>query len=304
MKNSKKYRFLILVCLFSTLPILLISCAKKGSDQYINEIENWHQNRIERLTQPDSWLSLVGLYWLKEGENSFGTDPSNAIVFPKGKAPEFIGKFILKDSLVTVKINSGVNVICDSARVEELVLIDDLSGNQNIMEYGTLSWYLIKRGERYGIRLKDSESKALKNFEGIELFDISKDWKIEAEFEPYDPPKKIEVPSVLGTADVEESPGALVFSFDGKPYKLDALKSGSGFFMIFADKTSGDETYGAGRFLYVDPPDSTGKIYIDFNKSYNPPCAFSKYATCPLPPKQNFLSLAVEAGEKKYSGEH
>lgn len=299
--NPKKDTIII----FAAILILsLFSCAEKVDEKYAAEIEDWRNARIERLKQPDSWLSLAGLYWLKEGENSFGSDQSNDFVFPPNKAPGFIGKFLLEDSSVTVKINPGVEIMSDGKKVDELVLRDDQSGNPNVLEYGSLSWYLIKRGEKYGIRLKNSLSPTLTNFKGIKTFPVSERWKVKADLIPYNPPKMIEVPSVIGTVDTEESPGALSFKFEDSEYKLDPLKSGDGYFLIFADKTSGDETYGAGRFLYVEPPDSLGNIYIDFNKAYNPPCAFTRYATCPLPPKDNFLSLAVEAGEKNYKGDH
>lgn len=273
-------------------------------DEYTTEIKEWHERRIEGLKRNDGWLTLAGLFWLKEGENSYGSDKSNDIIFPEG-TPAFIGKFILNNGNVTSVINDGVEVYNDSVLVKEISMENDLQKNTTILTHGSFSWYVILRdGNRYGIRLKNSESRALKDFNDIDTYPIDKKWKIEARYEPYDPPKVIVIPNVTGTSVEDTSKGALVFNIDNKEYRLDALGSGERFFIIFADETNGEETYGAGRFLSVAGPDSTGKTVIDFNKAYNPPCAFTKYATCPLPPRDNYLKVAVTAGEKKYGEGH
>jgi len=275
----------------------------KGTPEYIAEIEQWHQKRIERLKDENGWLTLVGLHWLKEGENSFGSDKNNNIVFPEN-APQNIGKIILKDSVITLNVNYGVNVTTEGNRIKEIKLENDLTGNPTVLDVGSLRWYIIKRGERYGIRLRDTEALILKEFKGINLYPINEDWRIEATFDPYDPPKPILIPNILGTTEEDKSPGALSFTKDGTSFKLDAIESRNGFFIIFADETSGKETYGAGRFLYTDKPDSNNKVILDFNIAYNPPCVFTKYATCPLPPKQNYLHLKITAGEKMWGGQH
>lgn len=291
---------------YAIIIFIFCSCGEhlkeKGSQDYIAEIKTWHKRRIENLKKENGWLNLVGLYWLKEGENTFGSDKGNDIIFPS-KAPSFIGKFFLKDSTVKLEINDGIDVISNGKKIKSLELKNDMQGKPTILEYNSLRWFVIKRGNKYGIRLRDLESDLVKNFKGIETFPVNEDWKIEAKFEPYIPPKKIFVPNVLGMIEEENSPGALLFNKDGKEFRLDVLDEGDSYFLIFADETSGKETYGAGRFLYVNKPDSTEKIFIDFNKAYNPPCAFTKYATCPLPPKQNYLKLRITAGEKKY-GNH
>ncbi len=300
MKNKLVYALQLLI-MFS----IVVGCSKEEEDtSYVKGIKAWHKNRIDNLTKPTSWLSLVGLRWLKEGENTFGSDKSNNLVFTN-KAPLFGGSFFLQDSVVTIKVNKNVEILVDSVAVTEMELGNDMTGKPTTMTYGSLSWYVIKRsGDRYGIRVKDSENDLLKNFDGIETFPVSKEWLIEAAFEEYDPPKKVMIPNVTGHADEDKSPGKLVFEVDGKSFSLDVLDSGNRFFVIFADMTNGEETYGAGRFLSVEKPDSTGKTLIDFNKAYNPPCAFTKYATCPLPPKDNMLKVAIEAGEKSFSGGH
>jgi hypothetical protein len=302
----KKIKNLAASVFFVVLAIVIITnCSDKEKDDlYLKGIESWRENRINSLKKPDSWLSLTGLYWLKEGENKFGSDKSNEIIFPE-KAPKFVGSIFLSDSVVTIKIIDGIQVLNEGKPVAEMVLVNDMSAKPTVLTHGSLSWHIIKRaGNKHGIRLKDSQSELLKNFGGIETFPANKDWKLEAKFTPYDPPKKIIVPNVIGIAEEEGSPGKLSFKIGSEEFTLDVLNGGEKYFIVFADKTNGEETYGAGRFLTVEKPDSTGKTYIDFNKAYNPPCAFTKYATCPLPPRQNMLKVSIEAGEKIYGEGH
>lgn len=284
---------------------LIVSCQKsleeKGEAKYIQEIKDWHNKRIDNLKKENGWLNLVGLYWLKDGVNKFGSDKTNDIIFPEGKAPSFIGTLTLKDSIVTLRVSKSIEVKSEGKIVTTADLKNDIQG-ATILEYGSLRWFVIKRGNKYGIRLRDLENLLVKSFKGIETYPINSNWRFEAELEKYDPPKKIEITNILGMIEEDISPGALVFTKDGKQFKLDALVEDNQYFIIFADKTSGDETYGAGRFIYVNKNDSTGKIILDFNKAFNPPCVFTKYATCPLPPKQNHLKLKVTAGELMFKG--
>ena len=307
MKINKYFKIILslplLVISFSLLAGCNSNAGDKGSPEYISQIKSWHQKRIENLKKENGWLNLVGLFWLKKGKNTFGTNPHNDIIFPKGKAPGEIGAFILKDSVVTIKINGGVDVTYNNRPVHEMNLRTDLSGDPTELTLGFLKWFIIKRGERYGVRLRDLNAEMLNEFTGIDTFPIDESWKLIAKFEAYNPPKSISIPTILGTIDKDTSPGALLFEKNGNQYKLDAIVEGNQFFIIFADETSGKETYGAGRFLYTDLPDSNGNVILDFNKAYNPPCAFTPYATCPLPPRQNYLKLRVTAGEKKY-GNH
>jgi len=275
----------------------------KGTPEYIAEIDQWHQKRIERLKDENSWLTLVGLYWIKEGENTFGSDRNNDIVFPQN-APQKIGKVILKDSVITLEVDTGVNVTVEGKSIKEIKLAHDLTGNPTILNLGSLRWYIIKRGDRYGIRLRDINVPLRNEFNGIERFPVNEDWKITASFEAYDPPKVMYLPTQIGTVDEEPSPGAVVFERAGKTYRIDAVDAGERLWLIFADETSGKETYGAGRYLYIDKPDSTGKTVVDFNMAYNPPCVFTRFATCSFPPKQNFLKLEITAGEKMWGEKH
>ena len=295
------------ILLFFSL-LLIFSCStesfkEKGSPEYISDVKEWHKNRIERLKRDNGWLNLVGLHWLKEGKNTFGSSAENGFIFEGEDVPASIGVLELKDSIVSIKVNENVDVLIDSVIIKTAILKSDFEENTTLMELGSLRWFIIKRGDKLGVRVRDLEAKLLTEFEGIDTFPINEDWKVEAEFVEYEPPKKIVIPDVLGNFNESESPGALKFNVDGTEYSLDPTEASSGYFLIFADLTSGEDTYGAGRFLYVEPADSTGKIYIDFNKAYNPPCAFTKYATCPLPPKQNHIKLRVTAGEKNF-GEH
>jgi uncharacterized protein (DUF1684 family) len=288
------------------IALLVFSCKPKADPKYKAEIDKWHKERIERLKRPDGWLSLVGLFWLKEGENTFGSDSSNDIIFPKWKARPFMGSFFLDSNVVTVKMTLGLAVNKNDNKLKEIRMVNDIEGIPTILRFGSLSWNIIKRsGDMYGVRLRDSESKLIKNFKGIERFDVNPEWRIEATFIPYNPPKKISVPSIIGTIDEEISPGKLEFIYDDQKYSVDVIYSDGKYFLIFADLTNGESTYGAGRFLMIERENEKGKTIIDFNKAYNPPCAFTKYATCPLPPKQNMLKLKIEAGEKKYGhGKH
>ena len=303
--NSKMYRNSLIILLFI---LVFVSCksesyTEKGTPEYITEINEWHKGREERLKRGNGWLNLVGLHWLKEGANTFGSSEENDIVFPS-KAPGKIGVITLQDSVITLTVNENVDLLVDSQAVKQAELLPDVSGSPTIMDYTSLRWYIIKRGERHGIRLRDLEAPLVKNFEGIEKFPVNEDWKVEAKFEPYDPPKRISIPNILGTMDEDYAPGRLVFTVDGNEYSLDPTTSGDGLFVVFADLTSGVETYGAGRFLYADGPGENNIVVLDFNKSYNPPCAFTKYATCPLPPKQNHLKVRITAGEKNFGKGH
>lgn len=277
---------------------------QNADEKYLQEIKEWDSSRTESLKSKTGWLNLAGLYWLKEGENRFGSASDNDIIFPDGKAEKYIGSFYLSGSAVTVKINDGVEVYSNGKPVTETELLPDISGNQTELSHKNLNWFAIVRDEKTGIRLRDYDSETVKNFTGIERFPVDTAWRVNAKFVPFQSQKKIVVPNIIGQASEYDVKGEIVFSVYGREYRLTPIPSGEKYFIIFADETSGAETYGAGRFLYTDSvEDKNRNIILDFNKSYNPPCAFSKYATCPLPPKENYLKLAVTAGEKNW-GHH
>ena len=294
---KKSFSLLILIILAA------FACTQKptADPNYVKEINEWDAKRVNRLKADDGWLNLVGRFWLEKGESTFGSSKDNDIVIESSKLPEHIGSFIFNDTTVTFKAKEGVEVLLDGKPVKEIVLIDDQKMDITVLQIGSIKFNLIIRDTLYGIRFRDLNSDLVKNFKGVERFPIDESWKITAKFEAYNPVKEIDVPNVLGQISKEKCPGAVVFERDGKTHRIDAVdEGGDRLFLIIADQTSGEETYGGGRFMYVNKSDSSGTILLDFNKAYNPPCVFTKYATCPLPPLQNYLKLRIEAGEKVY----
>ena len=276
----------------------------KGSPEYLEEIKQWDAYRLERLKADDGWLNLVGRTWLKPGENKFGSAKNNDVLIESDKVPDYMGIFIFEDSTVTMIVYDGVEILLDEIPVKEVKMNGDESDDMNVFQHGSIKWNLIIRDTLYGIRFRDLESEFVNTFEGIERFPVNEDWRIEATYEEYNPPKKINVPNVLGQVDEVSSPGAVVFEKEGKTYRMDAIDAGNRLWFILADKTTGEETYGGGRFLYADKADSNGIVIVDFNKAYNPPCVLTKFATCPMPPKENYLALKITAGEKTYGKNH
>ena len=273
---------------------------------YRAEIDKWRAAREARLKGDGGWLQVVGLFWLKEGDNPFGTDPGNRIVLPAGSAPARAGVFELRRGKTTVRTEKGALATVGGKPVTVLELRPDVPGPADVLKLGPrLTLHVIERGGRYGIRLKDTQSALLKDFTGLRWFPVREDYKVEARFVPYDPPKKVSVPNILGQVDELPSPGYAAFTVGGREVRLDPVLEEPGaseLFFIFRDETARKETYQAGRFLYTAMP-KDGKLTLDFNKAYSPPCAFPPYATGPLPPKQNRLPLRLEAGEMR-SGHH
>jgi uncharacterized protein (DUF1684 family) len=278
-----------------------------GDEAYRAEVQKWRADREARLKADGGWLTVVGLSWLEEGPNRFGTDPAGEIVLPPGSAPAKAGVFERKGDKVTVSLLSGASGRIAGGPVSgPSAMQPDTSGSPDVLEMGTLSLSVIKRGDRYGIRLKDKNAAARKGFTGLEWFDVKEDYRVVARWVAYPGPKPVEVPNVLGQIAPMPSPGYAEFAVAGKRVRLDGVlesPDAEELFFIFRDQTSGKETYGAGRFLYADLPKG-GKVVLDFNKAYNPPCAFTPYATCPLPPPQNRLPVRVEAGELAYGKGH
>ena len=274
----------------------------QSSSDYNKQIDAWRTGRLERLKAPNGWLSLIGLEWLKDGKNTVGSAKDNDIVLAKG--PAHLGTIALKDGKATIELDPKSGATIDDKRVKSASLLDDSHDKPTTVAFGTASFYMIDRNGKKGLRVKDSEAEARKHFTRIDNFPIDPSWRIEAKWIAFNPPHTLETPNVLGQTDKFPVPGKAVFTRGGKTYELLPVIEVAGdheLFLIFADRTSGKETYGAARFLYAEMP-KDGKIVLDFNKAYNPPCAFTPYATCPLAPPQNRLDLAVTAGEKKYSG--
>ena len=277
-------------------------------DSYRNSIEQWHAGRVERLTAPDGWLSLIGLEWLQPGDNRVGSAADNDIVLKAG--PAHLGVVNLaSDGSVQIKLKTDSGALVDGKPQSQATLIDDAHAGDaapTTVSFGTASFYVINRDGRIGLRVKDSEAAGRKHFAGIDSFPIDASWRIEAHWVPAKPGETLEMGTAIGTIDKFPVPGKLEFTRDGKHFELLPVIEEPGdaqYFIVFADQTSGKETYGAARFVYIDPP-KDGKVELDFNKAYNPPCAFTGFATCPLAPPENRLDMRVTAGEKKYAGGH
>jgi hypothetical protein len=286
-----------------------LGCSSKDSSSedyssYVSSIQEWHQGRIESLKNKNGILSVMGIYWLKEGDNSFGSDSSNDIIFPKDKSPDFIGSFTLNNGEVRMKVKPGIEVLYQGKAINEMDLQSDIESEKTILNLGTLSWFIIERNADFGVRLRDSENPRIHQLKDIETFKIDPAWRFEARFEPYEQPKTISMVTEFGAIRKMSSPGALLFTINNNKYRLEPMTwpNIDRYLLIFGDMTNGDETYGGGRFLFVEKPGEDGTTIIDFNKSINPPCAISEFYACPLPPPQNRLTIKVTAGEKKYEG--
>jgi uncharacterized protein (DUF1684 family) len=270
------------------LPAVAFAMALTAATPYQDEIQRWRAQREAGLKADGGWLTVAGLFWLHEGANPYGTNPSNPVVLPHGTAPAQAGVFELRGGEVTAVANGT-----------RLKLRPDSNDSVSL---GSVQLFVIKRGDRYGIRMKDANSSFRKEFRGLHWFPVDPAYRITARF--VSEPRKIPVLNVLGQTEQQDCPGYAEFTVAGKPVRLYAvLEPGAQqLFFIFRDSTSGRETYGAGRFLYAPMPQD-GKVVLDFNRAYNPPCAFTPYATCPLPPKVNRLAVRIPAGELKY-GDH
>ena len=276
------------------------ACNQQGDskdDAYLREYQNWKEKRLARLKSEHGWLNLAGLFWLEEGINTIGSDPSNHIIFPE-KAPPRLGKYLLQNGQVRFTAEPGAGILLEGKPVQELEIRTDKTGKPTLLETGSLAWFIIERGDQFGIRLRDYEHPAIDRLTHIETFPADPGWILEAAFEPYEEPQELLIPTIIGTVEKNMCPGVLRFQVNGTEQHLYPVSAGKRLFVIFADETSALETYGGGRFLYLDNPDRKDRVTIDFNKAFNPPCAFTEYATCPLPPRENFLTVRIEAGEK------
>ena len=277
---------------------LFAQSAARGT-AHQTEIEQWRHRREERLKAEDGWLTLVGRFWLKDGMNTVGTAPRNTFVLPPGSAPEVVGVFEFHDGKVIFQAALGVTVTVNGRPPTWDALKTDTPGPPDLVRIRDLTMFVIQRGNRFGIRVKDKNSEARKNFRGLEYFPIREEYRVKAKFVPYNPPKKIAIPNILGETEEVASPGYVEFTLNGQLCRLDPVDEGGTLFFIFKDRTAGKETYPAGRFLYTNSPKG-GEVVLDFNQAVNPPCAFTPFATCPLPPRQNYLRTRIEAGELHY----
>jgi uncharacterized protein (DUF1684 family) len=274
-----------------------------AGDAYTASVEKARDARLETLKAPAGWLSLIGLEWLQPGANRVGSAADNDIVLKAG--PAHLGVVALDDSgAVTIELARGSGALVDGREVQRATLVDDggKGGKATEVRFGSANFFVIARDGKKALRVKDENAETRTHFAGLDYFPIDPSWRVEAQWVPFDPPQELEIGSVLGTIDKEKVPGKAVFTRDGHTYELFPIQEEpDSLFFVFADRTSGKETYGAARFLDT-PLAKDGKLVLDFNEARNPPCAFTPYATCPLAPPENRLDLRVTAGEKKYAG--
>jgi uncharacterized protein (DUF1684 family) len=265
--------------------LCLILFSFRADDTYNQEIQTFRNARLRSLKSENGWLNLAGLFWLKEGKNTFGGDEKNDFVFPTDHTDPFLGELFLKDGKVYYQTVSDTM----------LVYRDDIQAP--VVSHRSLRWFIIKRGDKYAVRLRDLEGEYLKAFRGIDCFATDSTYRIVADFVPTKG-KMMTIIDVTGRAYPLESPGLLRFKIGKKTFDLETSQEGDNLFIVFGDLTNKILTYGAGRFIETALPDSRGKVVIDFNKAYNPPCAFTPFATCPLPTAANKLAVEIKAGEQ------
>jgi len=273
--------------------------AAVDADTLVKTENDWRAHRETGLRAPDGWLSVAGLFWLHSGPMKVGSDPHSDIVLPSS-APQRIGTLQLVSGVVTFVPEKSVNVTVNGKPAAKMTLKPDTSDHPDIVQAGHILLTVIKRGSKTGVRMRDSDAATRRTFTGCKWYPVSQKWLVNAKWVPYPAVKKIKITNILGMTDEEDSPGYAEFTIDGKTLRLDPVVDDGDFSFMFKDSTSGKTTYAPGRFLDADKP-KNGVIVLDFNQAYNPPCAFTAYATCPLPPRQNNLPIAVEAGEMKYS---
>jgi uncharacterized protein (DUF1684 family) len=283
------------------LSVALLGGAVAGDGDYAATLTDWQAKQESNLKRDSSWLTVAGLYWLREGENTVGADASNDFVLPEGSAPDVVGVFDFEDRKATFRAADGVNVTQNGAPVKTVELE---MGEKHAVAINDLKMWLHYSGPRLAIRLRDLNSSLRKEFTGLKWFAVDPRYKVVAKFTPYAEPKKVDLLNVLGDIESFESPGYVDFELMGTLVRMEPMSTrGGGFWFVFRDGTSGKGSYPAARFLRSEKPDN-GEVVIDFNRAYNPPCAYNPHTTCPVPTKQNRLKVRVEAGEKSYHDNH
>jgi uncharacterized protein (DUF1684 family) len=294
------------------LPVLLLLLgAAVAADQpaggYQKTIADWRRQQEAKLKADDGWLTVVGLHWLKEGESRVGSNAGFEVPLPK-PAPDRVGTITVKGGRVRFKPAAGVDVSLNGKPAGEAELKSDAEPKYDVLAVGKVKFFVIKREDKFGVRVKDNDSAARKEFSGLRWYPVDPSWRIQAKFIPWDKPHPLTFNTTVGVKERDESPGYVSFQRDGKRFTMEPVVDGKQLWFVMRDGTSGKTTYAASRFLYADLPkggiQKSGVVEIDFNRAENPPCVFTDFATCPLPPPQNRLPLAVTAGEQMYRGHH
>ena len=285
------------VCL-ATVLVSLVSLLAQSD--YVTAVEKWRSDEAADLRKEDGWLTLAGLFWLKDAVNTVGGGSQFDVRLTDNFTQGKFGEIDFTNGVATLKVASRVEAQCDGKPVSTIDLVSDENGKPTEIRVGSQMFYLIRREDRFGIRLKDNQSKARVAFIGMNWFSVDESYRVPAHLEALPEPKELMVPNVLGGHFKMKSPGLLRFALQGQEYSLQpVLQDDGSLFIIFRDASNSNETYSAGRFLNADKP-VNGNTTLDFNKAENPPCAFTPYATCPLPPDGNDLPVAIKAGEKRY----
>ncbi|HXN15703.1 MAG TPA: DUF1684 domain-containing protein [Usitatibacter sp.] len=284
--------------IFTCMAALIAVPARAVDSAYVKSVEDWRARAEESLRKDNGWLTLAGRYVMKPGVNTFGTGAANDMVFPPGLGAERMGAITVEPGKVSLKAAPGVTFTKDGVLFSERLMGTDVD-KRDWVSSGRAAFHVIEREGRYVLRLADNESEVRKGFGGRVWYDVNDAYRVNAKFLGYQPPRKISIVNVLDEVSEESAPGYVEFELGGRTQRLDALSEDGGLFIIFRDATAGQSTYGSGRFLYVEKAPQPGERFLlDLNRAYNPPCAFSEFTTCPLPPKQNILPVRVEAGEK------
>jgi uncharacterized protein len=267
---------------------------------YQEEIESWRAAMEAGLRAEDGWLALAGLFWLNEGSSTAGIAEDCDVLLPAGSAPAQFATFTRSGGVVTVQAAQGVALLVNGEELGNATreLVSDMGGKNkpDVVTFGSLVMFVIQRGERLGLRLRDKQHPKRQSFEGRTWFPVQPEYRVQATFTAFDTPKTIGMPNILGDIEEQQSPGVVSFEWAGQHYQLTPTQARDRLFFVVRDGTSGHETYGMGRFLFADAP-LNGQVILDFNQLHNPACAFTEYATCPLPPRENHLPLRIEAGE-------
>ena len=294
--------FRILSRVVTTTFILTLPAAVHSSDEgYAASIEQWRKDRRASLLAEDGYLAVADLFWLQEGESTFGADPANDFVLPPGSAPAKVGVFRHRAGRTRVSIEPGVEVTMNGKPVIDTELTPSRPGPPDVIRIRNLSFNVHVSGSRYGIRLRDLDSKYRKEFTELRWYPTDPSYRVVADYVPFEEEKTIKLLNIIGDVQSYRAPGYVMMELHGKELRFEPVIRGEKLFFIFSDATSGKTTYPAARFLYADMP-VDGKVEIDFNKAINPACAFSPYTACPYPPRQNRLSMAIEAGAMQYLG--
>jgi len=277
--------------------VLLGFATSPEDTDYVAEIESWRLEREANLEKDDGWLTVAGLYWLREGESSIGTDAANDFMLPEGSAPGVVGVFELENRKTRFRAADGVSVTQGGRPIRT---VDLEMGEDHALSVNDLTLWVHYSGDRLAIRLRDPNAAIRRDFTGLKWFPVDPAYRVEARFTPHAEPKTVELLNVLGDIEKFESPGYVELKLHGETVRMEPLSTKDGaLWLVFRDGTSGKESYPAARFLKAEAP-VDGKVVIDFNRAYNPPCAYNPHTTCPMPTKENRLRIRIEAGEKAY----